>query len=113
MRREALPQVFAGQRDKQVTVLAATRAPDGGGGYTETTSEVATEWMAVEPLEGREQLEAMQTGMQRPHRFYSLYRSDITGATRLLYNGRTFDVKSVLDPEEKHRELVMLAEEII
>lgn len=66
----------------------------------------------IEPLEGRELIEAMQTGMQRPHRFTMRYRTGMTGAKTIVYGTRTFDIKSVVDPEEKHRELDILADEI-
>lgn len=90
----------------------ATRVPDGMGGYTETTTDVPDVWSEVEPLQGNEQLQAMQTGMQRPHRFTMRYRAGMSAATTLLYGTRTFDIKSVVDPEEKHRELVILADEV-
>lgn len=99
--------------DKQVTIqTVASRTPDGGGGYTEIPGELATVWASVEPLEGREQLIAMQTGIQRPHRFTMRYRSDLSPTAGLTYAGRRFDVKSVVDTEERHVELVILADEI-
>lgn len=110
--RGTVQRAAAGPMDKQVTIQSATRSDDGGGGYTETRVDFATVWMAVEPLEGREQLTAMQTGMQRPYRFTCRYLPGVTGALTLLYDGRTFDVRSVVDPEEKHRILVMLAEQV-
>lgn len=98
---------------RMVTLQSMTSVPDGGGGTTDTVVAVAENIPArVEPLEGRELLLAQQTGMQRPHRFTIRYRSDITGAKTLLYDGRTFDIKSIQDPEEKHRELVLQTDEI-
>ena len=95
-----------------VTIRTMTRTPDGMGGYTETPTDVTNIPARVEPLEGREQLQAMQTGMQRPHRFVMRYRDGMTSATTLLYEDRTFDIKSVVDTEEKHRELIVMADEV-
>jgi SPP1 family predicted phage head-tail adaptor len=97
---------------RRVTIRTSTQVPDGGGGYTETPTDVTEIPARVEPLEGREQLLAMQTGMQRPHRFTMRYRSGMTGAKTLIYDGRTFDIKSIVDPEERHRELVITADEV-
>lgn len=98
---------------RRITFQSMTSVPDGMGGSTETPVAIAENVPArVEPLEGRELIMAMQTGMVRPHRFTVRYRSDITGATAILYDGRTFDIKSPLDPEEKHRELIITAEEV-
>lgn len=86
---------------------------DGMGGTTPGTPIDVTNIPArVEPLEGNELLRAQQTGMQRPHRFTLRYRTGLTGAKTLIYDGRTFDIKSIADPEEKHRELIVQADEV-
>lgn len=101
-----------GEMRRQVTIRTMARTPDGMGGYTETPTDVGPIWAKVEPLEGREQLMAMQTGMERPHRFTMRYREGMTGAQTIIYEARTFDVKSVTDPEERHRELVIMSDEV-
>jgi SPP1 family predicted phage head-tail adaptor len=54
----------------------------------------------------------MATVGQRPHEFTIRYRPGMTSAKTLLYETRTFDIKSVVDPEEKHRELVIMTDEV-
>lgn len=102
-----------GKMNRRITLRTMTRTPDGMGGYTETPTDAGPYWAHVEPLEGREQIEAMQTGMQRPHRFEMRYQSGMTGATLVIYDSRTFDVKSVVDPGERHEQLVITADEVI
>lgn len=97
---------------RQVTIRTVTRVADGMGGYTETPTDVPGVWAAVEPLQGTEQLQAMQTGMKRPHRITMRYRTGMSAASTLLYGTRVFDIKSVVDPEEKHRELVLMTDEV-
>jgi SPP1 family predicted phage head-tail adaptor len=101
-----------GQMNRRVTVrTAGTPVPDGGGGWTPgSPAEVDTD-MHIEPLQGDELIQAMQTGMRRPHKFTGRYRADITGATTLVYQTRTFDVQSIVDPDMKHERLVILADE--
>lgn len=101
-----------GKMRRQITIRTNARTPDGMGGYTETPTDVENIPARIEPLEGRELLMAQQTGMERPHRFTLRYRSGMTGAKTVLYDGRTFDIHSVMDPEERHRELVITAEEL-
>lgn len=98
---------------RAVTIRSMTRTNNPMGGYDETPTDVENIPARVEPLEGREMLLAQQTGMQRPHRFTMRYREGMTGAKTLLYDDRTFDIKSVVDPEEKHRELVIMTDEVI
>lgn len=103
--------IRAGTLRKLVTIQTITRADDGAGGFTETWTDTATVRAAVAPLEGREQLEAMQTGLRQPVRVRMRYRAGVTTAQRLVYEGRTLEIQSVVDPEERHRELVLLATE--
>lgn len=95
-----------------VTIRTNTQTPDGMGGYTETPTDVANIPARVEPMEGRELLLAQQTVGDRPYRFTLRYRSGMTGAKVVIYDGRTFDIKSVMDPEERHRELIITANEV-
>lgn len=98
--------------NRRITLQTVTRTPDGGGGYTETPVDVATVWASVEPLMGKQQVEAMQTGLQRPHRFRMRWRAGVDGSTRIAYAGRRFDITSVTDAADGHRELVILADEV-
>lgn len=97
---------------RKVTIRTMALTPDGMGGNTSAPSDVTDIPARVEPLEGREQLQAMATGMVRPHRFTLRYQSGLSGAKQIVYDGRTFDIQSVVDPEEKHRELIVLADEV-
>lgn len=99
--------------NRRILLRTMVRTPDGMGGYTETPTDVGPFWSHIEPLEGRELVEAMQTGMQRPHRFNIRYQSGMTGATLVIYDSRTFDVKSVVDPDEKHEQLIITSDEVV
>lgn len=103
----------AGQLRRRITIRTITLVPDGYGGSTETETDVAGVPARIEPLEGTELVRAMQVGMLRPHRFTIRYRPGMNGAKRIVYDARTFDIRSVTDPEEKHRELQLLTEEIV
>lgn len=102
----------AGDLTRRITLRERVRTPVEGGGWEETVQDVATVWAAVEPLQGRQQLEAMQAGMTAPHRFTIRYRRGVTGATEIAYDGRRFDVTSVTDTDARRRELVILADEV-
>jgi SPP1 family predicted phage head-tail adaptor len=102
----------AGDANRRVTIRRVVRTDEAGGGYAETLVDVATVWAEVEPLQGDEQLQAMQTGMARPHRFTLRYREGVDGATELLHDGRRFNVRSVTDTRAARRELVILADEV-
>lgn len=97
---------------RRITIRTNARTPDGMGGYTETPTDVPDIPARVVPLEGRELLQAMQTGMDRPHRFEIRFREGMNGAALVIYDARTFDIKSIQDLEEKHRELHLMTNEV-
>lgn len=102
----------AGEANQQIMIRAPVSTPDVYGGTTTTATDVATVWAKVEGLQGSEQFAAMQTGMSRPHRFTIWHRDDVSGASEIVYDGRTFNVTSVTDPNATRRELVILADEV-
>lgn len=114
MRTGAPPRAAAGQYNRSVMVRTFALVPDGGGGWTQGDPvDVGPIPASLTPLVGGERIQAMQTGMQRPYEIEMRYREDITGATAIVYDGRTFDVKSVVDPEERHVILSILADEVV
>lgn len=110
---EGVGPMRTGLMRRRITIQSVTSVSDGMGGTTDTVVAVASDIPArVRPLTGTELLRAQQTGMQRPHEFTIRYRSGVTGAETVLYDARTFDIKSIQDPEEKHRELILQTDEV-
>lgn len=102
----------AGLKNRRITLRAPTTVADTSGGRTETMADLATVWANANPLDGNERTAAMQIGMTRPHVFTISYRTDVSGATEVVYGGRTFNVTSVTDPGARHRDLEILADEV-
>lgn len=104
-----------GRMRRRITIqTVGARVPDGMGGFTEAVVDLETRWAAVEPLLGRQLLEAQQTGLKRPYRFRFRYRADydLTTWVRIEFEGRRFDITSIQDVESRHREMIVMAEEV-
>lgn len=101
----------------RITLQEPTTADTAGGGWTEAWADIATVRGTVEPLDGFEQIQAMQAGVERPYRITVWYREDISGATRAILHARggdrTLNVRSVIDLNERHRKLQILADEVV
>ena len=65
----------------------------------------------MEPLQGREYWEGKQLQNEVTTRFCIYYRPGIVSKMRVLFNGKYYDILSVFDPEEKHRELELMCVE--
>jgi SPP1 family predicted phage head-tail adaptor len=103
----------AGKLRHRLTLQNKTKTRDEYGAETEGWVDVATVWAAIEPLQGREYLAAQQIQADVTHRITIRYRADIRPAMRGVLGARAFDITSVIDPEERHQELQLMAVEVI
>jgi SPP1 family predicted phage head-tail adaptor len=81
----------------------------------ENWQPLVTVWAAVEPLSGRELLAAQQITEQVSHRLRTRYHPNITltGKLRGKLGTRLLNIHTVIDKDEAHIELEMLATEVI
>ena len=97
----------------RATIQQLVNIDDGAGGSIETWENVATVWAAIEPLRGNERYTAQQVQSTLTHKVTIRYREGIKPQMRLTYEGRIFDIESVIDIEERHRWLELLCSEVI
>ena len=77
-----------GALDKRITLQSKTQVRDAMGGFTETWATVATVWAKITTLRTTEAIINMAGTGSAIHNVVIRYRSDITGAWRLLYRGK-------------------------
>lgn len=97
-----------GQLKDRITIQNYVRTPDGYGGYDETWQDIATVWANIKPLRGREFFQAQQIQSEITHKITIRYRNDIDKTCRVKYNSKTFDIKSIIDIDNKHRFLEIM-----
>lgn len=93
-------EYITARMDKRVTLQSVAQASDGQGGFTDTWSSVASLWAEIEPLNGYEKLQAMQLASPVTHKVTIRYRAGVTTKDRLLYSGRVFHIKEVINVGE-------------
>lgn len=106
--------ITSGKLDKRVTIQqlsAASPARNDVGEPNETWVAVATVWASVEPLQGREYWAQQQIQSEVSIRLRIRYRSGLTTKMRVVYGSKIFDIKSIIDPQEKHEELQLMCSE--
>ncbi|MEO1205928.1 MAG: phage head closure protein [Pseudomonadota bacterium] len=97
-------------RDR-VVIERVTLVDDGGGGVDETWVEVATVWAAVRALAGDERVEADAISGALTHEIHLRWRSDVGPDMRLRIAARVFDLKVVMDPDDRQKFLRCFGEE--
>lgn len=103
----------AGQLRQRVTIQEKSVTRNSYGEEVITWSDVATVWASVEPLSGREFLDAQRAGAEVTTRIRIRYRSGIAPEMRVTYGDHVYDIKAVIDVEERHREIQLMCREVV
>lgn len=98
----------AGDLTQRVTVERFTTTTDSWGQPIETWAPLFTCWASVEPLVGREYIAAQAAQSEVTARIRMRYRPGLTSQDRVIHEGSTYGIESVIDYRSQHRELVLM-----
>lgn len=106
-----------GKLRQRVTLQQGTASQNSFGESVITWSTLATVWADVVPLltQAREQFAQGGDQMQAkaPYQARLRYRAGLSPATnRIIWEGRTLEIESVLDPDGRNREMAVLCYEV-
>jgi SPP1 family predicted phage head-tail adaptor len=101
----------AGSLRHQITIQTKTATTDAYGGPVDVWEDLETVWAAVEPLQGRELVTAQAVNAETTTRITIRYREGVTPANRIVFEGKYYNLLSVVDTDLKHREMIILASE--
>lgn len=97
----------------RITIEQATESRDSSGGVISTWGTYATVWASVSPLIGREYIAAKTVSASVTHKIRMRYLAGMTPKMRIAWDSRLFDIESILDVDERHAELVIMATEVV
>jgi SPP1 family predicted phage head-tail adaptor len=103
-------QPVIGALRELLTLEAANRVADGGGGATVTWETVTELWAAVRPIGGEERLRADQLAGRITHEVWIRHRTGVTPAMRFRSGTRILEIVAVLAVARRSR-LKCLCEE--
>ncbi len=96
-----------GELQHRVTLQSPVETPDEGGGRTLTWTDTATVWARIESSAGKQLVRASELETQTNYRLTIRFRSGVSAAMRVLWNGKTIALTSVYDPDGRGRALVL------
>lgn len=94
-----------------VTLRTYTKSRDAYGAEVETWDDFASTWASVEPLLGREYLASKQISAEVSHKIRMRYMDGVVPTMRVAWGAREFEIVSVMNVEERNREIVIMATE--
>ena len=101
-----------GERRHRVVFQRATISQDAYGEPDQTWTTLCTSWALVQPIRGSERLSANEVQSDVDHRIVTRYRSELSAldaGDKATWNGRTFDIRSVIWRDHTMKEMEILA----
>ena len=102
---------YAGIHGHAVTIQTASDGQDARGGPTLTYSTFSAWSAVIQPLTGKELVEAQQRHATVTHRMYGTWVSGVTPKHRVLWWTRTFRIEAAVNVGELDRQLQIDATE--
>ncbi len=104
----------AGQLRHVISIQERGSTSDDMGGFTENWSNVtgmAAVRASINAIASKERMTDGKLVMDVTHRIKCRYRDGITADMRVKFGSRYFDIKSILNYQERNRDLEILAGE--
>ena len=103
----------AGELRHRLTFKGPTHTSDGQGGITETWGSAFTVWGAFGPLTGKEFYDSQLVNSEITGKVKIRHRDDIDPTMQIYFGTRVFEILSILNPEERDRELNIKVKEMV
>jgi len=101
----------SGDLRHRIVLEQPVRSKNAMGEQIDTFTTVATVWAAVEPLTGTWLFQAQQADSKVSGRVRIRYREDIEPTWHILFDGRYLSIISILNPDERKKELILMYSE--
>lgn len=70
------------------------------------------EWVQIIPMKGEERYVGKSLKTEVDHKIRMRYRSGLDSKMIIMFGKRRFDIDSIIDPYERHRELHLMCTEV-
>ena len=80
---------------QRISIEQLARTPDGQGGFTESWSEFASVWAAIEPASASERYFAQRIESNISHKITIRWLDNVKSEMRIIFEGRIFQIHGV------------------
>lgn len=101
----------AGKLRHKVTLQSKSETRDDTGQVFRDWSDTATIYASVEPLSGRELVNAQAIESETTYRITIRHLAGVTTEQRIKFGSRYFEILSVINPEERNIMLQLMCKE--
>ena len=102
---------YSGKLRNRITIERLTLTPDGIGGNAETWVVNKSLKAYIKPTSGSETLHSQRLEARLTHKVYIRYVTDIINTDRVVFNGRNFQIRAIINIEERNKWIELSCEE--
>lgn len=103
----------AGKLRHRIGIQNETATRDAYGAEVKTWKTYKECWAEIDPPQSREFFSANQTQAEVTTRVRIRYLSGVTPNMRIKFNTRYLNINSIINPDERNKELIMMCNEWI
>lgn len=92
-----------------IDIQRAAKVRDASGGYATSWSSQSQPHAKIKPISGNERWQAMKTEANITHKMYIRYESGLLPSDRIVFDSRTFQIKAIINLEERNKWLEISA----
>lgn len=101
----------AGRLNKLISICKLVETQNEYGEAEKSFTEVSQRWASIEPISANEHYINAKEQTQITHKIEMRYLQGLNEADIAIYNGRKFNIKSVINPKEKNEKLILMVVE--
>ena len=109
--------IDAGKMRHRITFQKFDGTVDSGGDIRDDADanwdDFLTCWAAIDPVSGREFYVAEQSQSEITHKIRCRYHAGIKAEMRISCDSRIFEIRSIIDWEERHESFLIMARELV
>lgn len=105
--------IIAGRLRHRIVIQSPTETINSYGEREQTWATFATVWASIEPMRGRELLEAQQINAELSVKIRIRYLASVKPKYRISWDSRTFEINSIANIEERDREIELMCTELV
>ena len=102
--------ITPGMLTRRISIERLTTTPDALGGFAESWAAIAMPYAHIKPMSGRELVNADKLDALAVSRFVIRYRSDLRESDRVNYRGTRYNIRSIVNINERDEWLEITAE---
>ena len=104
-------EIYAGKLRNPIQIERLALTPDGTGGNSQTWAVNKNLKAFIKTVSGGEYLHSQRLEARLSHRIYIRYTADILNTDRVVYKGRYFQIRAIINIEEQNKWIELHCEE--